>query len=214
MRGQKHGPRTDDLQRDDRAIYHRRRWERTERSETTSASRTFRIPEPMRSEMQSWSRAVYKASSVTWKYLSGRCGTKAAIRHITHKLQYVPFLQRATLWNYRGGERCFPPFAKFMPYRKSCALTQARQPSNPHSVWRATSPHFPRFPPLEVCVRRPRCAPLHLHGAGIRKPSQKRTNADVVGLSVKCNSGHDCVSPDDNQPSGPKWKRPPTEAAS
>src|SRR5882757_11454253 len=28
--------------------------------------------------------------------------------------------------------------------------------------------------PLEVCVRRPRCAPLHLHGAGIRKPSQKR----------------------------------------
>src|SRR5665647_2141796 len=49
MRGQKHGPRTDDLQRDDRAIYHRRRWERTERSETTSASRTFRIPEPMRS---------------------------------------------------------------------------------------------------------------------------------------------------------------------
>src|SRR5882762_6475349 len=28
--------------------------------------------------------------------------------------------------------------------------------------------------PLEVCVRRPRCAPLHLHGAGIRKPSQQR----------------------------------------
>src|ERR1017187_5015952 len=28
------------VQHDDRAIYHRRRWERTERSETTSASRT------------------------------------------------------------------------------------------------------------------------------------------------------------------------------
>ena len=26
------------------------------------------------------------------------------------------------------------------------------------------SPHLPRFPPLEVCGRRPRCAPLHLHG--------------------------------------------------
>src|ERR1700680_3353121 len=51
----------------------------------------FRIPEPMRSEMQSRSRVV-------------------------------------------GGERCFPPFAKFVPYRKSCAHTQARQPSNPHSV--------------------------------------------------------------------------------
>ena len=31
-----------------------------------------------------------------------------------------------------------------------------------------------RFPPLEVCVRRPRCASHHLHGAGIRKPSQTR----------------------------------------
>ncbi len=28
------------VQHDDRTIYHRRRWERTERSETTSASRT------------------------------------------------------------------------------------------------------------------------------------------------------------------------------
>src|ERR1700704_217829 len=39
MRGQKHVPKTDD-QHDDRAFYHRRRWERSERSETTSASRT------------------------------------------------------------------------------------------------------------------------------------------------------------------------------
>ena len=29
--------------------------------------------------------------AVTWKYLFGRCGTKAAIRHITHKLEYVLF---------------------------------------------------------------------------------------------------------------------------
>jgi len=47
------------VQHDDRAIYHRRRWERTERNKTTSAWRTFRIPEPMRSAMQSWSRVVY-----------------------------------------------------------------------------------------------------------------------------------------------------------
>jgi len=32
-----------------------------------------------------------------------------------------------------------------------------------------------RFPPLKVCVRRPRCAPRHRHGAGIRKPSHRRT---------------------------------------
>ena len=34
---------------------------------------------------------------------------------------------------------------------------------------------LPRFPPLEVCGRRPPCAPPHLHGASIRKPSQKPT---------------------------------------
>jgi len=47
--------------------------------------------------------------------------------------------------------------------------------SNPHSVWRLISPNIPRFPPLEVCVRRPRRARHHLHGAGIRKTSQHRT---------------------------------------
>jgi hypothetical protein len=36
----------------DRAFYHRRRWERSERSETTSASR-IEYPKPMRLEMQS-----------------------------------------------------------------------------------------------------------------------------------------------------------------
>lgn len=37
-----------------------------------------------------------------------------------------------------------------------------------------TSPNLPRFPPLEVCGRRPRRAPRHHHGAGIRKPSHER----------------------------------------
>jgi len=35
--------------------------------------------------------------AIAWKYLLDRCGTKAAIRRITQKLQYVPFLQRLTL---------------------------------------------------------------------------------------------------------------------
>jgi len=41
------------VRHDDLAIYRRRRWERTERNEPTSASRMFRIPEPIRLEMQS-----------------------------------------------------------------------------------------------------------------------------------------------------------------
>src|SRR6202790_1107928 len=49
----------------------------------------------------------------------------------------------------------------FSPIRKIRAISQKlyshSQPPSPHSVSRATSPHLPRFPPLEVCVRRP-CA--------------------------------------------------------
>ena len=47
--------------------------------------------------------------------------------------------------------------------------------SNPHSPRRATHVPLPRFPPLEVCVRRPRCTPRHRDGAGIRKPSQMQS---------------------------------------
>jgi hypothetical protein len=67
--------------------------------------------------------------------------------------------------------KAFSPIRKVR--RKGCAHNQARQPSNPFSC---AAPYVPpsRFPPLEVCVRRPRCAPRHRHGAGIRKPSQKR----------------------------------------
>ena len=76
----------------------------------------------------------------------------------------------------QGRRKVFSPAAKFVPYRKSCAHNQARQPSNPFSC--AAPSYVPpsRFPPLEVCVRRPPCAPRHLHGAGIRKPSQERTS--------------------------------------
>src|ERR1700674_856927 len=88
-------------QHDDR-FYHRRRWERSERSETTSASP---IEYPNRchwrcSHDREWCIRRVRNNSVgrcQWKYLFGRCGTKAAIRHITRKLQYVPFLQRVTL---------------------------------------------------------------------------------------------------------------------
>ena len=37
---------------------------------------------------------------------------------------------------------------------------------------------------VKVCVRRPRCAPRHRHGAGIRKPSQKR-KLGAFGLKLQ-----------------------------
>jgi hypothetical protein len=64
--------------------------------------------------------------------------------------------------------------------------------SNPHSPRRATLVPLPRFPPLEVCGRRPPCARRHRHGAGIRKPSQKRKCARSRGMSVRP-SGADIV---------------------
>ena len=51
-----------------------------------------------------------------------------------------------------------------------------RPRSNPHSA-RGTAPSLPRFPPLEVFVRRPRSAWRRPHGAGIRKPSHEPTFA-------------------------------------
>jgi hypothetical protein len=81
-------------QHDDRAFYHRRHWERSERSETKSASRTV-----SNIRTNAIGDAVMIASggirrtrnnSVgrchVGKYLFGRSSKKAAIRHITHKL--------------------------------------------------------------------------------------------------------------------------------
>jgi hypothetical protein len=41
-----------------------------------------------------------------------------------------------------------------------------------------------RFPPLEVCVRRPRACGVTIMGAGIRKPSQKRTSGLAFSTSA------------------------------
>ena len=95
------------VQHDDRAIYHRRRWERTERSEICIAD-SFEYPnrcdwrcshdrEGCIRRTRNNELETIPLDAITWKYLFGRCGTKAAVRHITHKLQYVPFLQRVTL---------------------------------------------------------------------------------------------------------------------
>src|SRR5713226_8197241 len=49
--------------------------------------------------------------------------------------------------------------------------------SNPHSARGTTACQFPRFPPLEVFVRRPPARVAPLSWAGIRKPSHNRTHA-------------------------------------
>src|SRR5216683_3000600 len=166
-------------QHDDR-FYHRRRWERSERSETTSASR---IEYPNRCDWRcshDRERCIRRVRNNS----VGCCHVEIFVRPMrykgcqqAHNAQVVLcalFTTRNSLKFYRGGERRFHPFAKFVPYRKGCAHNQARQPSNPSSC---AAPYVPpsRFPPLEVCVRRPRCAPRHRHGAGIRKPSQIQT---------------------------------------
>ena len=60
-----------------------------------------------------------------------------------------------------------PPTISHSARGTQIPITHAAPPTYP----------FPRFPPLEVCGRRPRCARHHLHGAGIRKPSHRRTSA-------------------------------------
>ena len=125
-------------QHDDRAFYHRWRWERSERSETTSASR---IEYPNRcdwrcSHDRQWCIRRVRNNSV------GRCHVEIFVRpmrykgcHQAHNAQVVIcalFTTRNSL-KFRSGERCFHPFAKFVPYRKSCAHNRARQPSNPFS---------------------------------------------------------------------------------
>jgi hypothetical protein len=60
-----------------------------------------------------------------------------------------------------------PPTISHSARGTQIPITHAAPPTYP----------FPRFPPLEVCGRRPHCPRHHLHGAGIRKPSQQQTHA-------------------------------------
>src|SRR5882724_409873 len=51
----------------------------------------------------------------------------------------------------------------------------------------ARSLHTSRgFLPWRFADAGPRCAPRHLHGAGIRKPSHKRSLLDAAGMSQMC----------------------------
>ena len=65
-----------------------------------------------------------------------------------------------------------PPTISHSARATQIPITRAAPPTYP----------FPRFPPLEVCGRRPRCARHHLHGAGIRKPSHVPTQVRTFAV--------------------------------
>src|SRR3982075_4331829 len=53
-------------------------------------------------------------------------------------------------------------------------------PALPSMIARSNPPNFPRFPPLEVCGRRPPCARRHLHGPASENLHKSRR--DVLGI--------------------------------
>ena len=112
-------------QHDDR-FYHRRRWERSERSETTSASR---IEYPNRCDWRcshDRERCIRRVRNNS----VGRCHVEIFVRPIrykgcrqAHNAQVVIcalFTTRNSLKLQGRRKVVFHPFAKFVPYRKSC----------------------------------------------------------------------------------------------
>jgi hypothetical protein len=128
---------------------------------------------------------IYKASSkqFRWTLSHGNiCSTDAVQRLPSgtyRKSCNVLFLQRLTLLNYRGGnyrsgEWRFHPFAKFVPYRKSCTRTQSQIPRASDAPPRQTSRGFLhwRFAYAGPGARRTTCmgpasANLHNNGSAI-----------------------------------------------
>src|SRR5665213_2294643 len=124
MRGQKHVPKKPMIgQHDDRAFYHRRRWERSERSETTSASR---IEYPNRcdwrcSHDRQWCIRRVRNNSV------GRCHVEIFVRpmrykgcHQTHNAQVVI----CALFTTRNSLKLQERRKVFSPIRKVRAISQ------------------------------------------------------------------------------------------
>src|SRR5216683_7388975 len=107
------------VQHDDRAIYHRRRWARTGRSETASAWRTVSntrtdaigdavmIARGVQGELE-----TIPLDAITWKYLFGRCGTKAAIRPHNAKVVICALFTTRNSLKSQGRRKVFSPIRK------------------------------------------------------------------------------------------------------
>src|ERR1700704_2508445 len=106
------------VQHDDRAIYRRRRWTRTERSETTSASRTVsntRTDDRRCSHDREWRTRRVQNNSV------GRCHVEIFVRPMRHKgchqahnakvAIFALFTTRNSL-NLQGRRKVFSPIRK------------------------------------------------------------------------------------------------------
>jgi hypothetical protein len=168
-------------QHDDR-FYHRRRWERSERSETTSASR---IEYPNRCDWRcshDRERGIRRVRNNS----VGRCHVEIFVRPMrykgcqqAHNAQVVIcalFTTRDSLKlqgrrrNYRGGER------RFHRSQSSCHIAKVvltiRHDSRQIPIASDARPFHTSRGGLRTPA--PPCAPHHLHGAGIRNPSQRR----------------------------------------
>ena len=134
-------------QHDDRAFYHRRRWERSEHSETTSASR---IEYPNRCD---------------WRCSHDREGCIRRVRNNSVGRCHVEIFVRPS--RYKGCHQAHN--AQVV----TCAFFTTRNSLKLHG--RLGSCHIAK---VVLTIRHdsrqiPLAARRHLHGAGIRKPSQK-----------------------------------------
>ena len=133
MRGQKHVPKTDDRSDDDRAFHHRRRWERSERSETNLHRGQFRIP----SHDREWCIRLVRNSSV------GRCHVEIFVRpmrykgcHQAHNAQVeicALFTTRNSL-KLQGRRKVFSPIRKVRAISQKLYSHSGTTAANPHRI--------------------------------------------------------------------------------
>jgi hypothetical protein len=116
-----------------------------------------------------------------WKYRVWPMRYKACHQAHNAKVEMCAVFATRNSLKSQGRRKLLPPLATFVPYWKSCARGQGRQPSNPHS----SSPlHRCSFPLIAVSslggFRTPAVVRVETFvAAGIRKPSQTRPFNDV-----------------------------------
>jgi hypothetical protein len=159
MKGQKHIPRTDDGSARC-AISHRQCWERS-----------FEYPNRCDLRCRHDIRRA-RNSSV------GRCHVEIFVRPMRYKGCHQPHNAQVAICAFfttpnplKLQER--RKFAKFVPYRKSCTRTAAKSPQRLTRGF-AIPPAVSSLGGLRTPAPSAR---RHRHGAGIRKPSHKRTHA-------------------------------------
>src|SRR6266704_946604 len=131
------------VQHDDRAIYHRRRWERTERSETTSASRTVSNIRPNPARLSESALSFHIGFSAAMEIRSNHFQNKAR-REWWWSLHIEAWRRRGLgirkyCRQHRLGENTFRRWLKFLAGQQA-----ARKLSEYLSEWRREKRHEER----------------------------------------------------------------------